>query len=56
MLDRFSDEDLNTLAELLTNEDVLNLANGTNVAGTLTRLVRRAPLKIVRLVASYIRR
>ena len=55
MLDRFSDEDLNSLAELLTNEDVLNLANGTNVAGTLTRLVRRAPLKIVRLVAAYIR-
>ena len=55
MLDRFSDEDLNSLAEVLTNEDVLNLANGTNVAGTLTRLVRRAPLKIVRLVASYIR-
>ena len=55
MLDRFSDEDLNTLAEVLTNEDVINLANGIDVARTLARLVRRAPLKIVRLVAAYMR-
>lgn len=54
MLDRFSDEDLNTLAEVLTSEDVLALANGTDVARTLAGVVRRAPLKIVRLVAAYV--
>lgn len=55
MLDRFSDDDLNTLAEVLTSEDVLALANGKEVARTLARVVGRAPLKIVRLVAAYIR-
>jgi len=55
MLDRFSDEDLNTLAEVLTNEDVLNMANGTDIARTLAEVVSRAPVKIVRLVATYMR-
>lgn len=54
MLDRFSDEDLNTFAELLTSEDVLALANGVNVARVLAKVIRRAPLKIIRLVAAYI--
>lgn len=55
MLDRFSDEDLNTLEEVLTNEDVLNMANGTDVALTLASVVSRAPLKIVRLMAAFMR-
>jgi digeranylgeranylglycerophospholipid reductase len=55
MLDRFSDEDLNTLARVITNEDILNLANGTAVARTLTKIVARAPLKIMRLISDYIR-
>jgi len=55
MLDRFSDEDLNTFAEVLTSEDVFALANGKNVAGVLARVVRQAPLKIIKLVAAYMR-
>lgn len=55
MLDRFSDDDLNTLATIITNDDVLNLANGTAVARTLTKIVARAPLKIIRLISDYIR-
>lgn len=55
MLDRFSDEDLNTLAQVINNEDVLSLANGTNVAATVAGLVARSPLKIMRLIRAYIR-
>jgi digeranylgeranylglycerophospholipid reductase len=55
MLDRFSDEDLNTLAKVMTNEDVLNLANGVSVGRTLTRIVARSPIGIIKLISSYIR-
>ena len=55
MLDRFSDDDLNTFAEVLTSEDVVALANGLDVARVLARVVKRAPLKIIRLVAAYLR-
>jgi len=55
MLDRFSDDDLNTLGEVLTSEDVVALANGTDVSRVLARVVRRAPLKIIGLVAAYMR-
>ncbi len=55
MLDRFSDEDLNTLSEVITNEDVLSLANGTNVAATIAGLVKRSPMKIIRLIRAYLR-
>jgi len=55
MLDKFSDDDLNTLSEVITNEDVLALANGTNVPATLAGLVRRSPMKIISLVRVYLR-
>ena len=55
MLDKFSDENLNTLAKVVTHEDVLNLANGTAVARTLTRIVARAPIGIMGLISAYIR-
>ena len=55
MLDKFSDENLNTLAKAVTHEDVLNLANGTAVAKTLTRIVARAPIGIMGLISAYIR-
>jgi len=56
MLDRFSDEDLNALAEVVTSEDVLALANGYDVARVIARIVARSPLKIIRLMAAYMRR
>ena len=55
MLDRFSDENLNTLAKVITNEDVLNLANGTSVARTLTRIVARSPKGIINLMSAYLK-
>jgi len=54
MFDRFEDRDLNTLARIITSEDILNLANGTNVGLTLARLVSRAPLGILRLMRAYL--
>jgi digeranylgeranylglycerophospholipid reductase len=55
MLDRFSDENLNTLARVVTHEDVLNLANGNEVAKTLARLVARSPKGIMGLLSAYLR-
>jgi len=55
MLDKFSDENLNTLAKVVTHEDVINLANGTAVARTLTRIVARAPIGIMGLISEYLR-
>jgi digeranylgeranylglycerophospholipid reductase len=55
MLDKFSDDDLNTLSQVVTNEDILSLANGTNVAGTIAGLVARSPRKIIRLIRACFR-
>lgn len=55
MLDKFTDADLNNLAQVITNDDILALANGTNVAGALTGLIKRCPMKIMRLLRAYLR-
>jgi len=55
MLDKFEDEDLNTLARIISSEDILNLANGTNVGRTLAKLVTRAPRGILGLLQAYLR-
>lgn len=55
MLDRFSDENLNTLARVITNEDVINLANGVSVTRTLVRIMARSPIGIIRLISAYVR-
>ncbi len=54
MLDRFSDENLNTLARVITNEDVINLANGVAVTRTLVRIIARSPIDIIRLMSAYV--
>ncbi|UCD44546.1 MAG: NAD(P)/FAD-dependent oxidoreductase [Candidatus Bathyarchaeota archaeon] len=54
MLDKFSDDDLNALARIVTSEDILNLANGTAVSRTLAKLVTKAPGDIIRLMSAYI--
>ena len=54
MLDKFTDEDLNTLARIVSSEDILNLANGTNVGRTLAKLVTRSPRGILRLMQAYL--
>jgi len=55
MLDKFNDDDLDALASIVTNEDVLNLANGNDVKKTLARIVKRSPVKIMKLIAAYLR-
>jgi len=55
MLDKFEDADLNTLARILSSDDILNIANGTNVGRTLAKLVTRAPRGIIRLMQAYLR-
>ncbi|MGQ9680575.1 MAG: NAD(P)/FAD-dependent oxidoreductase [Candidatus Bathyarchaeia archaeon] len=55
MLDKFHDEDLNILAEVITSEDILALANGYDVARVVSRIVRRSPVKIMKLLAAYMR-
>lgn len=55
MLDKFEDEDLNTLAQVITNEDILALANGVNVTATVAGLVKRSPRKIIRLIRAFLR-
>ena len=55
MLDKFSDENLNILAKVVTNEDVLNLANGTSVTRTITRIMARSPKGIINLMSAYLK-
>jgi len=55
MLDKFSDENLNTLAKVITHEDILRLANGVDVPQTIARIVARSPLGIIGLMSSYLR-
>jgi len=53
-LDRLSDEDLNTLAGILTSEDILNLANGVDVVGTVMRIMTRAPATVIKTLFTYL--
>jgi digeranylgeranylglycerophospholipid reductase len=55
MIDKFTDDDLNTLAGVVTSEDIFNLVNGTDVKRTLAKIVKRSPGKILKLVAAYMR-
>jgi len=50
MLDKFSDDDLNKIQEVITQEDIMNLTNGINVPTTLTRITTRSPLKLLKLL------
>jgi digeranylgeranylglycerophospholipid reductase len=54
MLDKFSEDDLNTLSEVITNEDVVSLVNGINVPATIAGLVKRSPMKIISLIRAYL--
>jgi digeranylgeranylglycerophospholipid reductase len=55
MLDKFDDNDLNTLADVVTNDDILALANGLNVAAALAGIVKRSPGKLIQLIRAYLR-
>jgi digeranylgeranylglycerophospholipid reductase len=55
MLDKFSDEDLNELSTVITNDEILSLANGEGTKKTLAKIVARSPGKIMRLMAAYLK-
>jgi digeranylgeranylglycerophospholipid reductase len=55
MLDKFKDEDLNIMAEVINNDDIVALANGENVRTTLTGIVKRSPRKLIQLIRAYLR-
>ena len=54
MLDRFSDEDLNALSTVITNDEILSLANGENTKRTVAKIVARSPGKIMKLMTAYL--
>jgi digeranylgeranylglycerophospholipid reductase len=55
MIDKFTDDDLDTLAEIMRNDDILALANGESVAATLTEIIKRSPRKLIRIIRAYLR-
>lgn len=50
LLDRLTDNDLNTLAKIVKKEDVISLADGINVTQTLARLFIRSPRKMMKII------
>jgi digeranylgeranylglycerophospholipid reductase len=55
MLDKFSDDDLNILSTVITNDEILALANGENTKKTVAKIVARSPGKIMKLMAAYLK-
>jgi digeranylgeranylglycerophospholipid reductase len=55
MLDKFSDDDLNSLSEIITTNDILSLANGDHATIALAGIVKRSPRKIIQLIRAYLR-
>jgi digeranylgeranylglycerophospholipid reductase len=55
MLDKFNDDDLNTLSDVISNDDIIALANGLNVTAALAGIVKRSPGKLMQLIRAYLR-
>jgi len=55
MLDKFDDDDLNTLSDVISNDDIIALANGLNVTAALAGIVKRSPGKLMQLIRAYLR-
>jgi digeranylgeranylglycerophospholipid reductase len=55
MLDKFSDDDLNVLADIISTDEIMHMANGLNVASTLAGLVKKSPMKLMQLIRAYLR-
>ena len=55
MLDKFSDDDLNSLADIITNDEILALANGENTKRIIAKIVTRSPGKIMKLMTAYLK-
>ena len=55
MLDKFSDDDLDVLAEVISHEDIMHMANGLNVASAMAGLVKKSPMKLMHLIRAFMR-
>ncbi len=55
MLDKFSDEDLDVLADIISTDEIMHMANGLNVTSTLAGLIKKSPLKLIQLIRAYLR-
>jgi digeranylgeranylglycerophospholipid reductase len=55
MLDKFSDEDLNILSTVITNDEILSLANGMGTKKTIAKIVAKSPRKIMKLMAAHLK-
>jgi digeranylgeranylglycerophospholipid reductase len=55
MLDKFSDDDLDVLADVISTDEIMHMANGLNVASTLAGLVKKSPMKLMQLIRAYLR-
>ena len=55
MLDKFSDDDLDTLSTIITNDEILSLANGHHIKRTIAKICARSPGKIIKLMAAYLK-
>jgi digeranylgeranylglycerophospholipid reductase len=52
ILDRFRDEDLNTLPRIISDDDAFNLANNIRMKRTLAKLIFREPKNLIRFLKS----
>jgi digeranylgeranylglycerophospholipid reductase len=55
MLDKFSDDDLDVLADVISHEDIMHMANGLNVASAMAGLVKKSPMKLMHLIRAFLR-
>ena len=55
MLDKFTDDDLNVLADIISTDEIMHMANGLNVASTLAGIVKKSPMKLMQLIRAYLR-
>lgn len=55
MLDKFNDEDLDILAEVISHKDIMHMANGLNVASAMAGLVKKSPKKLMHLIRAFLR-
>jgi digeranylgeranylglycerophospholipid reductase len=53
MLDKFDDNEINMLAEVVTNEEIIALATGDGAGKAVTKIIARNPGKIVKLMLAY---
>lgn len=55
MLDKFNDEDLDVLADVISTDEIMHMANGLNVASTIAGLIKKSPMKLIQLIRAYLR-